>query len=729
MLRNLPIRTRGLALVVAVFAVATLAASCGSGGYAAKPMTLLEFLFVDRKLNPTAPTGTQNLPRNAQIVLVFSERVDPQSVDNQTIQIRFGPTGQSVPKGSFSVDGNTVRFDPTVTAQGQPNPFGFDPATQYTVDVPNYEEQQAVVRNLDADPNLETFFTSFVTSDGYIRELVPPEIVRVYSIPDRFVVNPLTGQWPGNGLMAFEFSEPMDPASFFLGGPTGPDPTTSIDVRYLADEQINIDNGLVGPTGVGLPVPGYFTFDAAATTYFFTPTFSFGDNKFIFASQVFQGLKDLSGNLLVNPRTFGRYTCDGTGIETGLVLWESFESAGNQDFANTDADWGSTEEGILQGQPITSRSQYLYSYRFQGTGSDDVGQYAAVTSPLVGAALNQYVSNVNPPTQDGRRVQLSFSDVEMGADGSLTGAGWGPDSNATFAAIYPKAILRCGYQKKASISLSPSFSGNYDGTPTVLYTGEYRVQQAANVGNTINSGGDPGGYSQGFGCTTITPWNRPLWDSTGFVQWPSFTSFFEWDDGESALEGDRIFVFDASVQEGDTWQQVRTWFAMTFPCSGILIPGYPLRRLYSTYEADLPNPEGNFGLGILNPEPSVCDTCFTITKRVSMAQTLFYTDGTQPTNSAAPTFGKNSDYRSIQLSPSVQGGGALVKAEFQAADAVEADRRTINKGSAYLPDWTESIDACDGYACIRWRIFLISNLITGTRARLSDVIVPVVRND
>ena len=300
MLRQLLTRPGGLALAVVVLALAGLTTSCGGGsGYAAKDMVLVEFLFVDRALVPTAPTGTENLPRNAQILLVFSEKVDPASVDDQTIQIRYGPTGQSVPKGSFSVDGNNVRFDPTVTAQGQPNPFGFNPVTQYLVDIPSFEEQPAVVTNLDADPNLVTFFTTFVTSDGFLRELVPPEVVRVYSIPDRFEVNPLTGQWPGNGLLAVEFNEPMDPSSFILGGDDGPTPITTIDVRYVNYAPINIANGLVNPdTGVGVPIAGSFQGDAAATTFIFSPTFSFGVDKYVFSCQVFQGLKDLSGNLL-----------------------------------------------------------------------------------------------------------------------------------------------------------------------------------------------------------------------------------------------------------------------------------------------------------------------------------------------------------------------------------------------------------------------------------------------
>ncbi len=738
MLRQMFNRAGAYALVIAVVGLALVTTSCGGGGGspAAKPMVLLEFLFVDRSLQPTAPTGTQNLPRNAQVVLVFSELVSPESVNNQTVQVRFGPSGQSVPQGSFSVDGNTVRFDPTVTAQGQPNPFGFDSVTQYLVDIPNFEQQTDVVRNLDGDPNLETFFTTFVTSSGYLRELIPPEIVRVYSIPDRFEQNPLTGQWPGNGLMAFEFSEPMAPQSFILGAQGSTNETTTIDVRYDADADANPD------AIKGRAIPGYFTNSPSATTFFFNPTFSFGDQKYVFNAQVFQGLRDLSGNQLVNPRSFGDYTCDGTGISTGSVLVEDFLTFENIDYAATDADWGISEEGILQGQEISSRTAYILGWRQQDSDNDGatdnlnaVGQYNPTTTPLIGAALNNYVSNISPATSLGRRALWSFSDSEMGASGTVTGAAWGPDSNATFAAIYPKIVLRCGYQKQASMSLSPSFAGNYEGSPLTVFTGEYRVSQSANVGNSTDeytvNGGDPGDYGFTPGWVCAAGHNAPLFDYTGFQPWPDFTTYFDWSPGDPLIEGDRVFLFDAAAEEGDTWQQMRLWFAVTIPCSGVLISGYPNRRMISTYESDIPDPPQNLGAfpATINPDPSVNDTAFTITKRVSIAQVLFYTDGNQPgdgTPGRQFTLGKDSDYLPIQITPQVQTGGAAVRVEFSACDAVQADRRSINQSLPFLPGWTESINACDGFANIRWRLSLISNLISGTRARISNVTLPLV---
>ena len=750
MLRRLIKGPGSIATIASVIILSSFMTSCGGSGTAAKDMVLLEFLLVDRAQVPVAPTGTENLPRNAQILMVFSELVNPFSVSNQTIQIRFGSNFQSVPEGSFSVTGNTVRFDPTVTSQGQPNPFGFEPVTQYIVDIPNFEEQQDVLQNLDFDPNLSTFFSIFTTSAGFLRELIPPQIVGVGFIPDP---DALTGNIPANGLFYLDFNEAMDPATF-IAGPSastviangGAIPTTTtVDIRYT-NAPINAGGGLVvvdpGPPmlEIGEPVAGTFSFDASATRYFFRPTFSFGNQKFIFTAQVFQGLKDLSGNLLVNPGSFGPFTCDGTGIDNGKVISEDFLTTGAQDPTTSDADWGATEEGILKGVDITSRDVYIFSYNYAddfGTNADSGrGQYAAIVDPLTGADLNNLVSGVSPATSLGRRAMWSYGDLEIGASGSVTAAQWGPDSNATFAAQYDNVILRMGFQKNDSISLGTSFSGNYEGSPAVVYNGDYSVTQNANVGNTP---GHPitnhvGGYPTNPGCNptngvgVIFPWNAPLFDASGFFPWPELTTFFEWDQGSPGVENDSVFLFDASVTEGDSFQQIRSWFGSTFPCSGVLLGGIPNRRLYATYEEASANPETNFGAGILNPEPTVMDMCFTITKRVSIGQSFFYTDPGNPNQTpGGSTFGALTDYRPAEVLPAIQAGGAQVVLEFQGATLVEADRRTINQAAPFT-GWTQDIDDLDGLANIRWRCSLISNLISLEVARVAQIRIPMTQD-
>jgi hypothetical protein len=711
-----------LATIVAV-GVAFSATSCGGGGgsgYAAQQMVLTEYLYVDRSLQPSFPTGVLALPRNAMIVFQFSELVDPGSVNTQTIQLRYGPTFQSVPKGSFQVDGSRVIFDPTVSSQGTPNPFGFEAVTQYNVDLPANGDANDVVQNLDQDPLLTSFFSSFTTGEGFLRELVPPEILRAYFIPAQ---DQLTKLVPGNSILALEFTEAMDPLSFVLSAGSTPSVTDTIDIRYadlLAEPNINSTNNLEN-----VPISGVFTHNPAASTYFFTPTFSWGNKKFIFNVTVFQGVTDLSGNLLINPRSFGPFTCDGLGIQTGKVLSESFDSTTDMDGSTTNGDWGSTTKGTLQGAAITSRRTYIAGHEF---GDEyNAGQYNPIVDPLIGAALNQYVTNVNPPTDQGRRVMYAFSDADLGQSGTVTAASWGPDSNATFAAQYPEVILRIGYQKTSSLNLAGTFSGNYLGSPLILYKGPYSVQQAINVGDEYPPPQNNSGFAQ----------QDPLYNNTGYVDWPTPTSFFDYDEGDPGSP-DVVLVFDASVQEGDTFQQIRTWFAVTAPGSGVLISGFPQRRMYATFEEDVPNPPASFAAGILNPEPSCCDTAFTFTRRVSLAQSLFYTpDATDAAgNSYNPpfsevakrTFGVKSNYLPAILVPALQSGGAQILVEYQGATALEVSSNRSKPNEAFpFTAWTTSVNDCDTFPYIRWRITLTSNLISNQVAKLGSIQVPILQ--
>ena len=62
--------------------------------------------------------------------------------------------------------------------------------------------------------------------------------------------------------------------------------------------------------------------------------------------------------------------------------------------------------------------------------------------------------------------------------------------------------------------------------------------------------------------------------------------------------------------------------------------------------------------------------------------------------------------------------------EFQGADLVEDDRRTINVAGLFT-DWTQDISDLDGMQKMRWRVRLVSNLFSGARARLTRVRIPM----
>lgn len=738
------------ASLMGALVVGTFAASCGGGGaLAIKPMTLVEFQIVDRALEPAATTGTVNCPRNAQFRCIFNGPVLGSSVNFQTIQVRTGPSFQSIPGGSFRVTGNEVIYDPTLEVDGTPRPFGLEPLQQYSLDIPGVEDQNGVVQNLDYDPVTRPFFTTWTTSAGYLRELQPPEVVTVYFIPDP---DPITRNIPGNGLLAIVFNEVMDPATFTLAPFAGPDPLTGVDVRYTA-APINGANGVASA-----PIPGTFSHDAAATTYFFRPTFSFGDAKLIFTVAVYQQLKDLSGNNLVNPQSWGPFTCDGQGIATGKILREEFDSIVDRDSGVSDGDWGVANPGFLAGQPVTSRdvlilgSDYDAGSDYSGEGyegstpgphaamqgqnvTNGRGMYVTIDAPLIGQDRNNYTPAPNPASSVGRRVMQTYSDKELGPKGSITSLGIGPSQNATWSTTYNGCIVRCGYQKNDSMSLSSSFAGNYAGSPTVIFQGSFPVAQKANVGNSPGTVSPNTTAVGAFNPCTLT-YNQPLYNFTGFLRWPTPTTFFEWDPGTGDIN-DSVMLLDMSVPESTgTFQQIRCWWAQKYPCAGYglgvgsFIGGFPTRYLLAGFEEDAPNPPENLGGGatqaIKNPDHLILDAVFTVTKRISTGQSLFYGPPAYAwTAQGGETFGTDTDYLTPELNPSVQGGGAQVILEFQGAMAVEADRRTINGGFPST-GWTRTINDCDGFPFIRWRATLVSNLISGKVASLNSVILPMV---
>jgi hypothetical protein len=77
------------------------------------------------------------------------------------------------------------------------------------------------------------------------------------------------------------------------------------------------------------------------------------------------------------------------------------------------------------------------------------------------------------------------------------------------------------------------------------------------------------------------------------------------------------------------------------------------------------------------------------------------------------------------LTPSVQLSGAKLEFLFQGADAVAADRRTINQAAPFT-GWTKNIDDCDGIRCLRWQLRLITNLQSGVIAKVTKVQIPMV---
>lgn len=403
----------------------------------------------------------------------------------------------------------------------------------------------------------------------------------------------------------------------------------------------------------------------------------------------------------------------------GSTFQDDFLDESGLDPDMTDADVGVTEVGVVLSVPTTSRRVYVVGYQETDNGvNSGRGQYHRSHNPLIGTDVDTYYGPQTPPSSQGRRMQICVSDTKMGAAGTITGVAWGPHRNQTYAAVYDNVKLRMGYKAEGSgLSLGPSFSNNYEGAATLVYDGSYTVAQIANVGNTLGHPTVPhvGGYSQGAGCTaTAGGWNKSLFDYTGFYDYPPLTTVFNWSPGDFSVEGDSLFLFEVSAQAGSTFQEMRSWFATTYPCSGILIGGYPVKHLASTYENDGPNPPDNFMAGILNPAPQIVDTCFTITRLLSLLQSKWI-DG---------AYGDDTDYQPAVILPATQTGNARIIVEFQGADLL-TPTGGINQ-TAPFTNWVTDINDCDGMRHIRYRIQLIPDPITLDPARVESVSIQML---
>ena len=399
-----------------------------------------------------------------------------------------------------------------------------------------------------------------------------------------------------------------------------------------------------------------------------------------------------------------------------MSIVEEFATNANEDANETTADWNNAavEADVLRSIPVTSRTATIFGYRFTDTGSNSGrGEYQPEPEFLIGQDLGVAQPGLDPAASLGRRIQMAFTAAEIGAAGTITSVEWGPDRNATAGATYPNVRLRMGYQASDSMNLGSSFSANFDGSPTLIVDETYTVNATANVGNTPDEPTEPhvGSYPENPGCQTGGQWNKPLFDFTGFYPWPSPSAWFDWDPARSS---GAVMLFDASVAMGDATQRVRSWRARTYPCSGILIGGFPERELRSTYEQDAPNPPDNFQAGDVNPGPRVCDTRFTLTTLLSRGVSLFYEGA----------YGTANDFGAASLLPAAQQDAATVQVEYQGVQQVLADRRTIDTNGAFTP-WTSNVNDCDGFRYIRFRISLRADPSTLAPARVERIVIPL----
>ena len=643
--------------------------------------------------------GESSVQRNRVVRLFFNTTVLPSSVHDQSIRIRSGGQFQTRPEGSFLISGNIIEFDPTVTSTGGANALGFSAGIQILLDIPLFDGQAAqlaqvqpanlFLQNVEGNPiaiasgdNKITFSTGATWNDTVPG---PPGALGLEFTPAPNAV----GQVPATGAVTVVFDEAVNPETVVLSKNLFLTNNTSTSSSFQQD------------------IPSITFFDGALTRYTFLPVFGFGTGPFEIAVNFIDpddpssfspaGLPtDLGGNPVQNFTFLSTFPTqfDPT-IKNTNLLREDFVTAINRDGNNTDAAWGDdpTIPFALVGLPVTTRNVQVnvVAITMFGGGSTvidnppvGVGEedYCPTVNPLIGSDL--IVANTQPPTSEGRRQLNLYRAEELGGNGTVIRVAWGPDSDATFAATYGGTILRLGHKQHTTSFATSGFFAQFDvdGFVEVVSATNYTVPQAADIN----------------GGTSITD---------GYLDWPSLTTFFDYN-------GSDELVLDVEAQEGNTFQQFRTYMNYSQPfgnCNcftqfiGQCQPDASLgsRQFDTTYNSDQPNPSQSFLLGVFNPSPFVHVMEFEMAKLRSDGQSTYY-----DTNSTAP------DYLAPIISPAVQPGGSIVIITWSGSkDGIMED----------VP-FTTNINAVDDHQFIRWHAILRANLFTKARSRIQLIELP-----
>jgi hypothetical protein len=627
-----------------------LLAACGSGGSAASQNEILNpgplrvlWVSCDRR---------DDWERNRSVEFHFSAPLSKATLNvlngtagAKALQIGVTTSSGRIPADgsySFKVEGSKLRqdiliFDPTRTESSNDlgcadNPNGFEPLTTYDIDIPTQATSTKYLTSTSGDGIVLPFSSFFTTSEDYVRELDPPSYVGIDgqgALGFEPVRKP-SGEIPYNSRVTVVFDEAMDPASFELG--------TTIQMR---NETLSAN------------VPGAFVPDLCGRSWRFVPSFSFGGGGYDIALIMTSGLKDLAGNPMLNPQTIRFRTEVKPNIPTVQVISESFNNQTNRDTVNTTADWGVLLPGTLQGgavtttvvniaiQDATGTRTRVRDHPFAQTGSGNVGH-------------DQWV----------------FTQSMLGGASAITQVGWGPSSNALFAANHPRVTVNLGHSQ--SDSLSTTMDNNFDvGLPVKVADTAYTIPQRATIDPPCNADACAAGY-----------W--PL---------PAFTNFFEYN-------GRNNVILDVDAALGTNYQITRIWYgpASFANCHTFCATGQ--------------------STGVLT-EPLVPDTQFTFKRRTTIAQSTFYDSGQDNPNYSAPI-----------LVPSVQTGGTSVAIEFEGAEGIlfpiPGNPNNVIPDPTTFTGFVSNTDTLDGYRFVRFRVTFVANVSTGQVPLLKSVDVPYI---
>lgn len=614
--------------------------------------------------------GRTDVRRNEVLTFKFSAYVRNASLSSRSLRVAASTaTGFRDATGALRPKGTKVLFDPTRTQRNydesqkknslvteKDNPTGFGSFTDHIVEIPTSPNLE-VLRNHRRQPIVQSFSGSFRTNGKY-DDPVPGQPAFV---GDRgtgqlgFVPRQAgaTGLVDEDAQIVLEFSEPMDISTL--------DPSSSVIVERVT---------------IGERVPGFIKLDPnerSGRRFLFVPSLGFGSDEANQAGWDIQvtlttEISDLAGNPIKRPMIFPIFrTKYVPGKPSSSILGEAFDDQKNMDpmTVTEGGEWSTLEEGFLIGGVPTTFPNQDVQYTQISTGLTSLVR-TRVVEPLVAESVPSSGGGGCSAVPKGSRTQMLYIPQDLGDPAAVVAVGWGPSSNALFAATHPAVEVRMGHTSVQALGSDWNANVNL-GTPQLLYDGEYSIPQALNI--------NPPGLDGGF------------WD------WPTFSNPFE-------FNGINNVVFDAKVAGGNNCQILR----IAFIPAGV---SFPIRRAVSR---DKDQPSAAFATDAV-----VYDIRFKKRRRTTRATSNFYELASDFPVLAAPI-----------VSPSTQSGGVQVVFELEGAPGKPDP---FNPGG-FIADpsratgWVTDPSLADGNRFVRFRVTMVANLTTNQTARISSVQVP-----
>ncbi len=276
---------------------------------------------------PTSSTVTTclitDIAQNENLVLRFSQPMDPRTVNATTIQLRTANGAE--PVGQFLVNGTLVEFKPQVLTQGAQSFFGFQAGETYTLTIAAGANVDTV-RSTAGDPLFNPVSCTMRVTRG---------IVDLNGVaPAADMVQPTAlNEVPLDTVIQLRFNELIDATPFT--GSSGPDSPVAFSVaRTLGQGDNRICSPEVSLLAGSIRVDQIAAIPASVVT--FTPAQPLPTNSCIRVS-VTNRVVDLSGRP-AEPQSFEFRTLQAPLTERTVI--EEFDTAANLDVERSAGAWG-----------------------------------------------------------------------------------------------------------------------------------------------------------------------------------------------------------------------------------------------------------------------------------------------------------------------------------------------------------------------------------------------------